>query len=121
MQGVREVGLSLSLKQLSLRSSCALSGRCFVSFLSCPTNRCGLYAVILHILFFFAEISNVHVLKDDNYLVMKPSGVIPVFLKDKTLIVSLGLIEGLHISVSSLSLSSPFPSHFSLLCLFSLL
>lgn len=47
---------------------------------------------------------------------MKASEVIPVFLKDKTLIASLGLIEGLHRSMSSLSSSSTAsPSHFSLL------
>lgn len=39
----------------------------------------------------------------------KPQKVIPLFLKDKTLIASVGLIEGLYISMSSLSLSPPSP------------
>lgn len=43
---------------------------------------------------------------------MKASEVIPVFLKDKTLIASLGLIEGLHISMSSLSLPLSLPLPF---------
>lgn len=53
---------------------------------------------------------------------MKASEVIPVFLKDKTLIASLGLIEGLHISMSSLSLPLSLPLPFlSPLSLFFLL
>lgn len=34
--------------------------------------------------FLFAKIYNIHLLKDENYLVIKTSEVIPVFLKDAT-------------------------------------
>lgn len=53
---------------------------------------------------------DIHVLKDENHLAMKASEVIPVFLKDETLIAGLGLIGGLHQDVmSSLSHSHPLP------------
>lgn len=49
----------------------------------------GSNSVILDFMFLFfnnlfAKIYNIHVLKDENYLVMKASEVIPVFLKDAT-------------------------------------
>lgn len=80
----------------------------------------GSNSVILDFMFLFfnnlfAKIYNIHVLKDENYLVMKASEVIPVFLKDATWIASLGLIEGLRISMSCLLPHPiPFPSYFSL-------
>lgn len=83
----------------------------------------GSNSVILDFMFLFfnnlfAKIYNIHVLKDENYLVMKASEVIPVFLKDATWIASLGLIEGLRISMSCpLPHPIPFPSYFSLSCL----
>lgn len=42
----------------------------------------GSNSVILD--FMFSFFNNIHVLKDENYLVMKASEVIPVFLKDAT-------------------------------------
>lgn len=74
----------------------------------------GSNSVILD--FMFSFFNNIHVLKDENYLVMKASEVIPVFLKDATWIASLGLIEGLHISMSCPPPHPPipFPSYFSL-------
>lgn len=80
----------------------------------------GSNSVILDFMFLFfnnllfAKIYNIHVLKDENYLVMKASEVIPVFLKDATWIASLGSIEGLHISMSCPLPPHPFPSYFSL-------
>lgn len=50
----------------------------------------GSNSVILDFMFsffnnlLFAKIYNIHVLKDENYLVVKASEVIPVFLKDAT-------------------------------------
>lgn len=41
---------------------------------------------------------------------MKSQRAMPVFLKDKTLIADLDLIEGLCVSMSSLSLRLPLPS-----------